>query len=58
LSEEDLRGAAERVRLVPADRLGRFSRLLVRVAETFAEVGRERLSLVSRLEHIAEVSKV
>jgi len=58
LSEEDLRVAAERVRLVPADRLDRFSRLLVRVADTFAEVGQERLSLVSRLEYIAEVSRV
>jgi ligand-binding sensor protein len=58
LSEEELRVAAERVRLVPGDRLERISRLLVRVADTFAEVGRERLSLLSRLEYIAEVSKV
>jgi excisionase family DNA binding protein len=58
LSEEELRVAAERVRLVPSDRLERISRLLVRVADTFAEVGRERLSLLSRLEYIAEVSKV
>jgi excisionase family DNA binding protein len=58
LSEEDLRVAAERVRLVPDEGLERISRLLVRVADTFAEVGRERLSLLSRLEYIAEVSRV
>ena len=58
LSEEDLRVAAERVHLVPGDRLDRIARLLVRVADTFAEVGRERLSLISRLEYIAEVSRV
>jgi excisionase family DNA binding protein len=58
LSEEDLRTAAESVHLVPSDRLDRISRLLVRVADTFAEVGRERQSFLSRLEYIAEVSKV
>jgi excisionase family DNA binding protein len=58
LSEEDLRTAAESVRLVPDDYLDRISRLLVRVADTFAKVGRERLSLLSRLEYIAEVSRV
>ena len=58
LSEEDLRAAADSVRLVPNDHLDRISRLLVRVTDTFAEVGRERLSLLSRLEYIAEVSKV
>jgi excisionase family DNA binding protein len=58
LSEEGLRTAAESVRLVPDDHLDRISRLLVRVADTFAEIGRERLSLLSRLEYIAEVSKV
>ena len=58
LSEEDLRTAAESVHLVPNDRLDRIARLLVRVADTFAEVGRERLSLLSRLEYIAEVSRV
>jgi excisionase family DNA binding protein len=58
LQEQDVRTAARSVRLVPEDHLDRISRLLVRVADTFAEIGRERLSLLSRLEYIAEVSRV
>lgn len=58
LSETDLRAAAPSVRQVPDSQVERIARLLDRVADTFAEIGRERLSLLSRLEHIAEVSKV
>ena len=58
LPEEDLRTAAQGVRLESDEQMERIARLLARVADTFAEIGRERLSLLSRLEHIAEVSKV
>ena len=58
LSEEDLRAAADSVRLGTDEHLQRTARLVARVADTFAEIGQERLSLLSRLEHIAEVSKV
>jgi ligand-binding sensor protein len=58
LSEEDLRAAAESVRLGTDEHLQRTARLVARVADTFAEIGQERLGLLSRLEHIAEVSKV
>jgi ligand-binding sensor protein len=58
LSEEDLRAAAESVRLGTDEHLQRTAHLVARVADTFAEIGQERLSLLSRLEHIAEVSKV
>jgi excisionase family DNA binding protein len=58
LSEKDLRAAAESVRLGTDEHLQRTAHLVARVADTFAEIGQERLSLLSRLEHIAEVSKV
>jgi excisionase family DNA binding protein len=58
LSEKDLCAAASSVRQVQDSQVDRIARLLGRVADTFAEIGRERLSLLSRLEHIAEVSKV
>ena len=46
------------VRLVPEKDLARISRLVGRVADTFSEIGQERLNLLSRLQHIAEMSKV
>jgi ligand-binding sensor protein len=58
LSEGDLRAAADTVRLVPDGYLGRVARLLGRVVDTFSEIGRERLKLLSRLQHIAEMSKI
>jgi excisionase family DNA binding protein len=58
LAERDLRSAAGSVRVIPKDHLQRISRLIVRVADTFSEIGQERLALLSRLEHIAEVSKI
>ena len=58
LAKEDLQAAAGSVRTVPEDRLPRISRLLQRVAGTFSEIGQERLNLLSRLQHIAEMSKI
>lgn len=58
LSEKDLRSAVASVHQVSDGQVERIARLLGRVADTFAEIGRERLSLLSRLEYIAEVSKV
>jgi DNA-binding transcriptional regulator PaaX len=58
LSESDLQAAADSVRLVPDGYLARVARLLGRVVDTFSEIGQERLSLLSRLQHIAEMSKI
>jgi excisionase family DNA binding protein len=58
LRVEDLKKAADSVRILPEEELTRISRLLRRVAGTFSEIGQERLSLLSRLQHIAEVSKI
>jgi excisionase family DNA binding protein len=58
LAEEDLWAAAGSIRVVPEDYLSRVSHLLTRVADTFSEIGQERLNLLSRLQHIAEVSRV
>ncbi len=58
LNEQELRSAAPGVRLVPEESLARISRLLGRVAGTFSEIGQERLNLLSRLQHISEMSRV
>ena len=58
LSEQRLRAAAKSVRVMPEENLTRVSRLLGRVAETFSEIGQERLNLLSRLQHISEMSKL
>jgi excisionase family DNA binding protein len=58
LSEDELWAAVDSVRQVPEGYLVRFSRLLGRVVDTFSEIGRERLGLLSRLQHIAEMSKI
>ncbi len=58
LAEPDLRSAAGSVRIVPEDHVQRISRLIVRVADTFSEIGQERLALLSRLQHIAEMSRI
>jgi excisionase family DNA binding protein len=58
LDERDLEAAAGTVRLVPKETLPRVSRLLWRIAGTFSEIGEERLDLLSRLQHIAEMSKI
>ena len=58
LPERELQAAADTVRIVPAGYLPRVSRLLRRVADTFSEIGQERLELLGRLQHTAEMSKV
>jgi excisionase family DNA binding protein len=58
LAERDLGAATDSVRVVTENYLSRVSRLLQRIATTFAEIGEERLSLLSRLQHIAEMSKI
>jgi excisionase family DNA binding protein len=58
LDERDLEAAAGTVRLVPKETLPRVSRLLRRIAGIFSEIGEERLDLLSRLEHIAEMSRI
>jgi hypothetical protein len=58
LDEKKLRAAAGSVRAVPNEYSPRIARLLQKVADTFTEIGQERLSLLSRLQHIAEVSKI
>jgi excisionase family DNA binding protein len=58
LQAVDLEEAVTSVRTLPEEELDRISRLLRRVAGTFSEIGQERLSLLSRLKHIAEVSKI
>jgi len=57
LAEADLRAAVDSVRVVPQTHLLRVSRLLRRVADTFSEIGQERLNLLGRLTKIAEMSK-
>jgi excisionase family DNA binding protein len=54
----DLTPAANSLRRVSAEELSSVSQLLHRMAETLSELGQERLDLVSRLQHIAEVSKI
>jgi excisionase family DNA binding protein len=58
LDEEALRAATGSVRTFPEDHLPRVSRLLRRVADTFSEIGQERLVLLTRLQRIAEMSQV
>jgi len=58
LNESDLEAAMETVRTIPGNQAPRISRLVQRVAETFSEIGQERLDLLSRLEQIAAMSKL
>jgi excisionase family DNA binding protein len=58
LAEQGLCLAASSVRVVAKGSLPRISRLLQRVADTFCEIGQERLRLLSRLQHIAKISKI
>jgi len=58
LDEADLRAAAGSVRAMSESRLRRVVPLLGRVADTLSEIGEERLNLLSRLQHIAEMSKI
>jgi excisionase family DNA binding protein len=58
LDDAELWAAAGTVRVMAPERLPRVSHLLQRVVDTFSEIGEERLSLLSRLQHIAEISKI
>ena len=58
LAEADLRAARGTVRAMPESQVPRTSELVRRVAETFSEIGQERLNLLSRLEKIAEMSRL
>ena len=58
LSESDLQAAAKKVRSMAEDQLPRVSRLLQQVADTFSEIGEERLKLIGRLQRIAEMTNI
>ena len=58
LAEAELQTAMGCVRTVPENALQRIPRLLRRVADTFSEIGQERVNLLGRLEKIAEMSKI
>jgi len=58
LAEAELKAVGGCVRIVPENALRRIPRLLHRVADTFSEIGQERVNLVGRLEKIAEMSKI
>jgi excisionase family DNA binding protein len=58
LAERSMWAQIGTVRLVPEGHLERIVRLQRRMADTISEIGQERLGLLSRLEHIAEVSKI
>jgi excisionase family DNA binding protein len=58
LNQNELRAASDDVRIVSNEYLGRVTSLLQRVADTFSEIGEERMSLLARLQHIAEMSRI
>lgn len=58
LAERELQAATDSVRVVTQGNLDRVPSLVQKVAETFSEIGQERLNLLSRLQHIAEMSKI
>ena len=58
LPEADLQAAVGSVRTTAAGYLLRVPRLLQRVADSFSEIGQERLALLGRLEKIAEMSRI
>jgi excisionase family DNA binding protein len=58
LDEAELRAATGSVRVLSQESLPRISRLVRRLGGTFSEIGQERLNLLSRLQHIAEMSKI
>jgi len=53
-----LAATAGSVRRAPDGSLDRVSRFVKRMADTFSEIGQERLALLSRLRHIAQVSSI
>jgi excisionase family DNA binding protein len=57
-SEETLRRALAEVPVAGTTPPQRIASLLERVADTFSEIGAERLNLLARLQRIAEISSV
>lgn len=53
-----LQAAVASVHLLPEEDLSRIPQILRRVSDTITEIGQERLKLVGRLRHIAQVSQV
>ncbi|RPJ24012.1 MAG: helix-turn-helix domain-containing protein [Planctomycetaceae bacterium] len=58
LKAEELGPILGSVRGVQDGSLDRVSRFVKRMADTFSEIGQERLELLSRLRHIAQVSTI
>lgn len=58
LSAPELEAAADSVRLVSVEEMARIGAMSRRMANAFSEIGQERLHLLSRLQHIAEISQV
>ncbi len=58
LAEADLQAAISTIRRTPQDQMPRIRDVVRRVAETFSEIGQERLNLLGRLEKIAEMSRI
>ena len=58
LSEDELRAALPAVHRMEGERTERVVHLLQKVAQTFSKIGQERLSLLNRLQRIAEMTKV
>ncbi len=57
LSEAELRAALPTVHQVAEGRIERVIHLLQKIAQTFSEIGQERLSLLNRLKRIAEITQ-
>jgi excisionase family DNA binding protein len=53
-----LQDALERVHILSENRQHQIPRLLQRVTDTFSEIGEERLSLLGRLQRIAEMTGI
>jgi ligand-binding sensor protein len=58
LAEIELRATMDSVRGVTEVTLGRIPTLVQRMADTFSEIGEERLALLGRLQHISEMSRI
>jgi excisionase family DNA binding protein len=58
LKAEELAATLGSVRLVRDQSLDRISRCVKRMADTFSQIGQERLELLGRLRHIAQVSTI
>jgi excisionase family DNA binding protein len=56
LQAPDLQGALNQVPVLDERQLEQLPRMLHRVAQTFSEIGEERMALVGRLQRIAEMT--